>query len=356
MNVAITVKEFPPDIIGGTETQTRRMARALSGAGHDVTVYTKAYGRETELDEPYEIVRVPNCRRSSFLSTLTYLLALTALLVRDRNEIDVLQCMMIYPNGFVGTVVHYLTGVPYFAWIRGGDYYFMKANPVKRWLIRTVLWDTTVLVQSEAVRADVTAEFDPTDVRVLGNGVDVPAETASGDEIVFVGRLEEQKGVAVLLRALAGTGAASAVTVVGDGSRRSELEALADELGVDATFVGEVAPEAVGEYLERGRLFVLPSVRGEGLPNAVLEAMAAGLPVVATDTGGVADAIVDGETGYVVEPGDEQRLRDRIETIYADEQRAREMGERAREYVIETYSWDAIVGRLDALYAECTDR
>ena len=167
MNVAITVKEFPPDIIGGTETQTRRMARALSETGHDVPVYTKAYGRETEIDEPYEIVRVPNCRRSSFLSTLTYLLALTALLVRDRNEIDVLQCMMIYPNGFVGTVVHYLTGVPYFAWIRGGDYYFMKANPVKRWLIRTVLWDTTVLVQSAAVRADVTAEFDPTDVRVL---------------------------------------------------------------------------------------------------------------------------------------------------------------------------------------------
>jgi glycosyltransferase involved in cell wall biosynthesis len=261
--------------------------------------------------------------------------------------------MMIYPVGFVGYLASLLAGLPYFAWIRGGDYYFMKDHPIKRWTIRRVLADTLVLVQADRVRADVHREFPSADLRVLGNGVDVPEETADGDAVVFVGRLREQKGVHVLLEALSGTD--ERLLVVGDGPEREALEAQARELGVDATFVGEVAPDAVGEYLRRGKLFVLPAVRGEGLPNAMLEAMAVGLPVVVTDTGGVADAVHEGETGYVVAPGDADALGDRVRALCTDEVRRERMGAAAREYVRDTHGWDRIVDELEEVYAAVAD-
>jgi glycosyltransferase involved in cell wall biosynthesis len=82
----------------------------------------------------------------------------------------------------------------------------------------------------------------------------------------------------------------------------------------------------------------------------MLEAMAVGLPVVVTDTGGVADAVEEGETGFVVDPGDAGALSDRIERLSADGERRREMGVAAREYVRETHGWDRIVGELEEVY------
>lgn len=357
MRVAVLVKEFPPDVVAGTETQTKRMARELVERGdHEVTVYTKAYGDDRPVEEPYEVVRVPNLRTSPFASTLTFCLVAFLYLLRDAPRFDVLHCMMIYPTGFVGYLVNRLRGLPYFAWIRGGDYYFMKDTPGKRRTIATVLADTLVLVQTERIARDVRREFPDADLEVLGNGVDLPAARSDGDRIVFVGRLEAQKGVDVLLRAMDGIEEPPPLLVVGDGSARAELESLAADLRVDAEFVGQVSPETVVEYLCEGKLFVLPSIRGEGLPNALLEAMAVGLPAVVTDTGGVADAVVDGETGRVVDPGDEAALREAIEWCLADGERLEAMGENAREYVAERHSWPVIVDRVTAVYERVTGR
>ena len=354
MHVAILVKEFPPDVIGGTETQTMRMASEIQQrTENDVTVYTKAYPRSTDDDSaPYEIVRVPNWRLNPFVSTLTFVLAATLLLLRDADEFDVLQCMMIYPNGFVGYMVNRLSGLPYFAWIRGGDYYFMKDTPGKRWMIAKVLRDTVVLAQTERIATDVRDEFPDTNLEVLGNGVHIPGESANGDVLVFVGRLKEQKGVHVLIRALQDT--EEKLLVIGDGPERDRLETLADKLDVDAEFAGEVDPTEVNQYLRKGKAFVLPSIRGEGLPNAVLEAMALGLPVIVTDTGGVADAVIHGETGYVVEPGDQDSLRDRIGELCGDDEKRKRMGARAQDWVVENHGWQRIVNKLETIYNEVT--
>jgi len=354
MRVSILVKEFPPDVIGGTETQTYRMARELEKrTDHDIVVYTKAYAsHEADAQEPFDVVRVPNLRTSPFLSTLTFVAFATLYLLRDSRKLDVLQCMMVYPNGFVGYVVSALTGLPYFAWIRGGDYYFMKDVRVKRWMIERVLNDTTVLVQTPKIRRDVLKEFPEANLEVLGNGVDIPPETADGEAIVYLGRLEEQKGVDVLLRAVDGLG--ESVVIVGDGEDRGRLESLASSIDTDIQFVGRVDPEKVTEHLRRGKLFVLPSVRGEGLPNAVLEAMAVGLPVVATDTGGVADVVEDDYTGYVVEPNDEEELRVAIETVVASDTFDR-LGENARCEVWKKHSWPVMIGTISSLYEEVAD-
>ncbi|WP_248516818.1 glycosyltransferase family 4 protein [Salinarchaeum laminariae] len=350
MHVAILVKEFPPDVIGGTETQTRRMAAELQQrTDHDVTVYTKAYaGSESHSEYSFNLVRVPNWRLTPFVSTLTFVLVAFLYLLRDRRTIDVLQCMMIYPNGFVGYLLHRLAGLPYFAWIRGGDYYFMKETRWKRWMIDRVLGDTTVLVQTPTIERDVRSEFDPQNLAVFGNGVDLPDRLADGDEIVYVGRLEDQKGIDVLLRALEDTD--ETLVAVGDGSERARLMTLADELGVDAEFVGLVDPDEVAGYLRRGKIFVLPSVAGEGLPNALLEAYAHGLPAVTTDLAGLPDAVVDGETGFLVPPNSPSELRDRILQLCNDDERRQAMGASAREYVEREHYWASITARLDEIY------
>jgi glycosyltransferase involved in cell wall biosynthesis len=128
------------------------------------------------------------------------------------------------------------------------------------------------------------------------------------------------------------------------------LESLADQLDIDATFVGEVPPDEVTDHLLHGKLFVLPSVRGEGLPNAVLEAMVVGLPVVVTDTGGVADPVSTAQTGFVVAPGDVDALEERIRYLCNNDDERRVMGTRARQFVRENYGWNHICVQIENIY------
>jgi len=355
MHIAILVKEFPPDVIGGTETQTMRMATELQKQSDmEVTVYTKSYpGTQDKVSTPYEIVRVPNWSITPFISTLSFVIVATLLLIRDADKYDVLQCMMIYPNGFVGYIVNRIRGLPYFAWIRGGDYYFMKKTKWKHWMIKRVLADTRVLVQTEQIADDVYSEFPESTLTVLGNGIKIPEETATGDEIVFVGRLKEQKGVHVLLEATADLD--ESIRIVGDGPDRPRLESLASQLDIDTTFVGEIPPDEVTDHLLQAKLFVLPSIRGEGLPNAVLEAMAVGLPVVVTDTGGVADAVSNAETGFIVDPGDVDGLTERLGYLCDNDSERRAMGTRARQFVRENYGWTRICVQLENIYQSVID-
>lgn len=350
MRVAVVLKTFPPDVVGGMETQTKRMAAELHESGHNVTVFTKRFGEHVDSDVPYEVVRVRNWRFNPVISDLTFLVFAIAGLLRRRDEFDLLQCMMIYPVGFLGYVVGRLVGLPYFAWVRGGDYYLMNNVWWKRWMMRRVLSDTLVLVQSKEIRGDIVSDFEDVDcdVEVVGNAVSVPSERASGKDVLYVGRLAPKKGVGYLVRAVEGIDVP--LVVVGDGPERDRLESLADERAVDAAFVGEVPPDEVGEYYRSSAVFVLPSTSGEGMPNVVLEAMAWGLPVVATDSGGTPSVIDDRTNGYLVPTRDEAALKDRIERLLGDEVKRMEMGEAARRYVRNQHSWERLVDELGAVY------
>lgn len=350
MNIAIVLKTFPPDVIGGMETQTRQMATELHDAGHDVTVFTKDFGDHDDSDVSYDVVRVINRKHNPFISDLTFLVFTLIALFRRRKEFDVLQCMMIYPVGFLGYVVNKLTGLPYFAWIRGGDYYLMNDVTWKRWMMRRVLGDTLVLAQSEEIREDVTTDFDDIecDIKILGNAVSVPDETASGDGVLYVGRLAPKKGVEYLIEAMEDVDAE--LTVVGDGPERARLEELADRTDANVTFIGEVPPDEVDGYYRDAGVFVLPSVEGEGMPNVILEAMAWGLPVVATDSGGIPSLIENGTTGYIVPMGDSETLAVRIGTLLGDHRLRSRMGRAARKYVVDNRSWDWLVRELGRIY------
>ncbi len=125
-----------------------------------------------------------------------------------------------------------------------------------------------------------------------------PASAANGPlRLVSAARLEAYKGIDVLLRALArarGVGADVHLTIAGDGAERGSLEALARSLSLDTVrFLGAVAPDSVGALMRDADVVVLSS-RGEGLPVALLEAMANGRPMIATRSGGMAEVLIDG--------------------------------------------------------------
>jgi glycosyltransferase involved in cell wall biosynthesis len=166
--------------------------------------------------------------------------------------------------------------------------------------------------------------------------------------------LEERKGIEFLLEAashLHVPGVRIRWLVGGKGTLRDWLENRARELGVgdSVTFLGFVArPE---EFLRRIDIFVMPSLF-EGLGVAALEAMAAGKPVVATRVGGLAESILDGQTGLLVEPRDGRAIADAVAKLISDRPMARHMGLQGRQRVLDQFTLTQMAAQNEAYYYE----
>jgi glycosyltransferase involved in cell wall biosynthesis len=200
---------------------------------------------------------------------------------------------------------------------------------------------------------------------VIPNGVDAPAPDVLQDrraarsalglpfEGVLVGtvaRLEPVKRLDVLLRAMGVLERVPAV-IVGYGSLERRLERIAEELGLgDRVRFAGYQPD-VWPWLSAFDVFALSS-DWEGMPNAVLEAMAVGLPVVATSAGGTPDVVVQGVTGLLVPPGDHRSFAGALERLVRDSGLRQTMGEAGRRRVMDEFSAARMVQRTQALYAE----
>ena len=238
---------------------------------------------------------------------------------------------------------------------------------VQRWVHRNASHVTAV---SEKVAETVVAMGVPrARITVIPNGVDLSRFAhAGGDraslgaangELVIgsVGCLAARKDYGTLLEALATlerSGRRFHAALVGDGPEREALEQRARELGVSArtTFLGERAD--VERLLPAMDVFVLSS-REEGIPNALLEAMAAGRPSVATAVGGTPEVLEDGVTGWLVPPADPAALAAALEQTLADPDEARRRGEAARRATEEKMSIDAMVRRHEEFYRRAVD-
>jgi glycosyltransferase involved in cell wall biosynthesis len=191
-------------------------------------------------------------------------------------------------------------------------------------------------------------------ISVVPNGIEeryfMPVREPGAQEptnLLFVGRLDAQKNVARLLAALKLVESPVRLHVVGDGEQRGELEARAADLGLDVRFAGRLLGEDLLEAYRRADVFVLPSDR-EGMPLAVLEAMAAGLPVVATDVPGN-DALLRG-VGVLAQP-DPEHLAAAIDSLAGDPALRHAVAERCSA-AVRGQSWDIVAARIESVYAE----
>jgi glycosyltransferase involved in cell wall biosynthesis len=168
--------------------------------------------------------------------------------------------------------------------------------------------------------------------------------------VLSLARLEPQKGLADLLQAAVHVPEATFL-VAGEGAERARLESLARTLGVDGrvTFLGY--RDDIPRLLASCDLFVLPSLY-EGLPISVLEAMAAGKPVVATAIAGTEEAVSGGETGLLVPPGDPPALAEAIRSVISDPRRAEQFGRAGRERALREFSAEKMVREVTRLYEQ----
>jgi glycosyltransferase involved in cell wall biosynthesis len=168
-----------------------------------------------------------------------------------------------------------------------------------------------------------------------------------------VARLDEQKGHRYLLEAAVEIPEAVFV-LVGDGPERAALEKQVHQLKLEDRVLFFGFRNDIQNWLSACDLFVLPSLY-EGLPIAVLEAMAAGKPVIATDIPGNREAVVDGLTGCLVAPQDPRSLAVAIRSLLADSALRKRMGQAGREIVSQKFSMKEMVRQVTEVYTECLE-
>jgi len=276
----------------------------------------------------------------------------------NRSEkYDLCHAFFGIPCGFIAMRLR----LPYIVSLRGSDVPFY--NRRFYWLdklffqrLSRKIWPRAhkVVANSAGLKELALTTSPGLMIDVVCNGVDLQEFNPSGENIngadeklklISVGRLIERKGYGYLIEALTGLPGVE-LELIGEGNLKCELEDLAVQSGVKVRFSGNVEHSRLAMHLRRADLFVLPSLN-EGMSNALLEAMACGLPVIATDTGGSTELIKG--NGYIVRKGDARDLKRVVEIFNGDRDLIKAMGKASRE-MAEEMSWDKAAAAYYDIY------
>ena len=250
-------------------------------------------------------------------------------------------------------VLSRLTGIPFSFTVHGSDL-LVRPHPLLGPIAREA---SAVFTPTRFNRDALVGRHRVPEERIVlaANGVDTDRFRPGGDEekepgsILTVARLHPVKGLDFLIDAyaiLAERGTDFRARIVGDGPEREALERRIREkgLGERVRLEGGLDREEIRAFLRRSEIFALSS-HSEGLPMSVLEAMSAALPVAATRITGIPELVGEGETGFLVPPGDAAALADRLERLLADRELRSRMGRAGREKVEAEYRLEDVVRR-----------
>ncbi|NOY82562.1 MAG: glycosyltransferase family 4 protein, partial [Kiritimatiellaeota bacterium] len=370
MNVLFITPSYLP-AAGGAERQTALLGTALRARGHQVTILTEkrdGLPKRRETDAGTVLRVLPGAVHPRFYAAAT-ILTTAAWLLRHGRRFDVVQCMFFS----VHTVACALLA-PFFHWRWGarlactGRFGELGAFPhgVRRRLLRLALNRADRLIALSGAAAEEMRTFgiraDP--IIVLPNAVDAerfqcPNRTHERcEKLLFVGRLAEQKNLNALLEAMATPGLEGCrLTLAGTGEAGAELAEFARRLGIAdrVDFRGEVEAEAMPRLYCEHDLFVLPSF-AEGMSNALLEAMASGLPCVCTPVGGAPDIIEPGVNGILTEDTTAEAVARGVTTaVHATPVQRAAWGRAAATQVRDRHSAERTAELLEELYSTAGD-
>jgi len=362
-HVAFITSDFPP-LPGGIARLCWEVSQRLAGHGWRVTVIApEASSAQTQGNAA--VIRVGGRRPMRDLAMARRL--------RRLGPVDAVMCAVWYPDGVVAA----LAGVdaPLAVWAHGAEIYHRK-NPGVRALFgglqsrlhHLVFRKSQVVLANSHFTERLVKEKAPnvrrvaviplgTDPEFFQPGTRMPEEGGIGPSlrgkrvILSVGRLVAYKGYETILRAVAQLQSSGPVVyvLVGEGPYRSRLEEVATELGLGELvhFAGRTTDEELARWYQAADAFALCSEERpsegavEGFGIAFLEASASGLPVVATNSGGIPDAVVDGETGFLVPVGDVAAVSEALKRLLDDSALAARMGEAGRRRVLTHFNWDS---------------
>ena len=335
----LIAERFPPDI-GGVARSAGRIAAALArlGVSVDVLAWTKTL-------PPGELVSETTQRTTEFGGVTVHRLGLFGSLdfslqhslnvlewLHEQRQFDAVWGHYLFPAGFMATLFAELIHIPSTVSVRGNDVDRLMFPPGD---FARLLWTLQRASVRTAVSRDLARKVDvllgrDSETLVIGNSVDLQTFTPqaadaelrtrlgiAADEAVlgFCGELRQKKGLPHLLRALRTVRAVRPACLFVIGDVRIRERALLSEFSADCPedaariiITGQVhEPSAVAQHLALCDLLLLPSL-WDGLPNALLEAQAAGVPVLASDAGGIPEAITHGQTGFLVPRSQLHRL------------------------------------------------
>jgi len=283
----------------------------------------------------------------------------------SQHPYDLSHCWGGWPSGLVGYRLR--NKFPYIVGLRGSDVpgYNARLRLLDRLVFARLsrrIWGqaSAVIANSENLRSLALRTAGEIPIGVIRNGVDVdqfrPGAAAQPMTFLYVGRLIERKGVFYLLEAfdnLSKTFPNLRLMLVGEGPETDRLEAYRRAHGLEASveLTGRVSREELAPLFQHASVFVMPSL-AEALPNAALEAMASGLPIVTTPTG--AKELLDGN-GFVVERADSEAIRKVLERYVREPELLQTHGKRSRE-LAESMSWEATAQAYREAYDRALDR
>jgi len=367
----IVTNDYPPRQ-GGIQSFVDALATRLPAGA--VTVYAPKWKGAAEFDarQPFPVIRHP----TSLMLPVPAVSRRAAAIAREHG-CDTVLFGAAAPLGLITPALR-RAGVTRAVALTHGHEAGWAALPGARTLLRRIGDEVdTVTYLGEYFRTRLARALSPKaaqNLTRLAPGVDISefrpgAGGAAVRErlgltgtpvVVCVSRMVPRKGQDTLIKAWpkvrAEVGGAT-LLLVGDGPYRADLERLAGQLDVATSvrFTGPVPQADLPSYYDAGDVFAMPcrTRRGgldvEGLGIVYLEASATGLPVIGGDSGGAPDAILDGETGYVVPGGDTEALTVRIAELLSDPARAKAMGEQGLAWVHREWRWELAAARLEAL-------
>ena len=379
MRLLLIIYEYPP-VGGGAGKSARGLARALTRMGHEATILTSRFEGlpAEEVVAGVRVLRIPVLRRhlnyaapwEVFSFAVAGMMRIGWLKWKVRPQV-VLSYFTI-PGGPIAWLYRWRNGVPFVSLLRGQDVPGYPDTP--RWLgwlmapAARFIWRRSLFVtaNSESLAELARRTMPGLEIPVVANAVDVeryqPAPGERGGpplRILYLGRLREFKGIQDLIAGFArlreSFSGPSELTIAGFGPHRVNLELLTSRLGLKdcVRFTGRLEePEAVA-HLQRAGIVVNPSY-GEGMPNAVLEAMACGAALILSDIPAHRELAREGEEALFCAPRDAASLAAALQRLAEDPDLRRRLGERARERMVRDYSYEKRAEQLLALIAART--
>ena len=375
--IAMLASVFPPSI-GGIQSHTLRLGQELASRGVEVHVLTRVQPGLSPFERMagVRVHRVGLASARGALGSAAFIAGAlrAAMRLASAGHAQLLHAHQLLSPTTVGLLASPVTGLPLIVNPHAcgslGDVGVLSATPLGRLRLRAVVAHADAFVAvSRRIREELLHAGAPAHaVWEITNGVDTdrfspatPSEKRvlrlvlgleGGPLVVFSGRLAPEKGVDVLLRAwprVVDLVPGARLCVVGSGGDEAQLRDLARQLGVEgsATWAGGVLDAA--PYTRAADLAVLPS-RTEGMPVALLEAMSAGVPVVATSVGGSAEVLEHGRTGLLVPPDDPAALGAAIAEALRDDAASSRRADAARAHALARHAMPVVADRYVALY------
>lgn len=285
---------------------------------------------------------------------------------RQKQPFDITLAFFTVPCGFLAYLIERQFGIPFAVSLRGADVpgfsekydtFYLFAKPLVRFLWRRA---RAVIPNSVGIRALAQKTSPKQSMQIIENGVDTvtfsPAnETQGNTPVVFLStsRLTPRKGIHFLIEAFAialkETAIPLELRLIGEGEQKPLLEARVAELGISdrVVFLGRIAHEKLAEHYRQAHVFVLPS-KNEGMSNSALEALACGLPLVVSGTGGMQELVTDGENGCFIDPENTEAFAHALSSLATSPERLRSFGRESRRRA-EARGWHQVAAQFKAV-------